>query len=320
MTTELPTGCIRGLDIAEYHAANALSVSKIKVFRYSPALFFGRFIAKTIAPPEETQAFFDGKAIETLGLDGRAEWQAKYAVTPADAPARPTEAMLNAAKPSAKSIARQEYWAHWDAANAGKISISSEGSEMVERINANLHAHPLAGPLLAACEKQVTFRLQGEHFPIPIQVRPDAWCEEGCEVSKGEPAIVDLKTLPKLPDDDPEVISRQIAAFWYAGQAFIYREIVATVLGWPKDIRPRFIFIFAEKEAPFRIKLAELDDVSLDVAFKQATETLDRMKQCFRTGIWPNTWDDTFTKEVPKVSLPKYYIRRETEDDGHLFG
>lgn len=313
MSTDLRTGILFDEPIDAYHASEAVSTSKLKVFRNSPALYRGRFITRTIAPPKETEAFFDGKAIETLGLDGREAWQDKYAVVPADAPDRPTEAMLNAKNPSAGSIARQRFWSAWDFDNAGKIAISSEKSDMVERINANLHSHPLIGPLLAACVKQVTFRLRGDLFYV--QVRPDGWCEEGCELTKGEPVIVDLKTIQKLPDDEPETISRQIAAFWYHGQAYIYREIVASVLGWKDGIRPRFIFVFAEKEEPYRVKLAELDDVSLDVGFKQATETMDRLKQCYRLDEWPNIWDDTFQKETPKVSLPKYYIRRETEEN-----
>jgi len=189
---------------------------------------------------------------------------------------------------------------------------------MVERINTNIHAHSIAGPLLAACEKQVTFRIAGDAFYL--QVRPDAWAEEGCALTNGEPVIVDLKTIQKLPDDEPDTIPRQISDFWYHGQAYVYREIVATVMKYPPEFRPRFIFVFAEKTEPFRVKVVELDDQALDLGAKQVTETLTRLKECYRTNVWPNSWDETFVKTVPKISLPAYVLRRDAKEEGNLWG
>lgn len=304
----LHMGCIYGEPIGQYHAAPAVSVSKLKVFRHSPALYQGRFITKAIPPPKETPAFFDGKAIESLALDGRAAFNATYCSVPADAPARPTKQMLEAAKPSAASLERQAYWRDFDERNKGKIPLDAERLEMVERINENLHAHHIAGPLLAACKMQVTFRIAGEFFPF--QVRPDGWAEDGCELTKGEPFILDLKTLPALPDDEPETISRQISDYWYHGQEWAYQEIVADVLKF-KDFRPRFFFVFVEKQEPFAVDVVELDDVSVELGGRQVMDTIERLKTAYRTNTWPNKWADTHIKAPRKISLPQYYIRRE---------
>ena len=297
MTPELPTGCIKDEPIDLYHSRDALSCSKLKVFRHSPALYHGRFVAKTIPPPDETRAFFLGKAIESLALDGRAAHEAAYYVVPEG---------VGKVRVGDKAIREQ-----LAARNPGKIALPWDDAQIVERINTNVHAHHLAGPLLAACEKQVTFRIKGEHFYV--QVRPDAWAEEGCELTQGVPVVVDLKTIPELPDDDADVIPRQCAAFWYAGQARLYRDVVATVMKYPPEFRPLFYFVFVAKEEPYNVKVVELDKPSLDLAFRQLSDTLERLKTCITTNHWPLSWDDTFKKKVTQVSLPAYVLKKEME-------
>jgi hypothetical protein len=301
----LPTGRISGEPIGVYHGRDTVSVSKLKVFRYSPELYHGRFISKTIPPPKETQAFKEGKAIESLALDGRdAHMAAYYSVPEGVGKVRVGDKAIR------ESLAAQ---------HPGKIALSHDEWEMCERINENVHKHALAGPLLAACEKQVTFRIQGAIFYL--QVRPDGIAEEGCALTDGQPVIVDMKSIPALPDDDPDVIPRQISDFWYHGQAFVYREVVATVLRFKPEFRPRFVFVWVEKEAPHRVKVTEIDDLALDLAAKQVSETTLRLKSCHESGVWPATWDDTWQKTVPKVGLPAWYLRREVEaKESNLWG
>lgn len=299
----LNLGRIDNEDISAYHGAPAVSVSKLKVFRHSPALYYGRFITKKIEPPEPTPALLFGSAAGAAILEGQAVFDRQYYTVPE-----------GVGRQKAEHKGRR---AQLELSNPGKEALSFDDVERINRMNANVRAHHLAGPLLAACKPEITWRVRGELFHV--QVRTDGFSDEGCEITEGEPYIVDLKTIPALPDDEPDTISKQIAEYWYHGQAYVYREIVSQVSKWPEGFRPRFFFVFVEKAEPYAVQVVELDDTGLDVAYKQTVDTLNRLKECHTLNRWPLLWADTWQKKVPKVELPKYYIRREMGDDNNIW-
>ena len=295
MNSELPCGKIVGEANEVYHASPSVSVSKMKVFRHSPALYHGRFITKRIPPPEPTPALLFGSAAGALILEGRAAFDERYYVVP--------EGVGRVRKED------KELRAVMAANNPGKEPLKYEDAMAIERMNKNVHAHHLAGPLLAACKPEITWRIKGDTFHV--QVRTDGWSDEGCELTQGVPFICDLKTIPSLPDDEPDTIPRQIADFWYHGQAYVYREIVSEVMKYPPTFRPPFYFGFVEKEEPFAVEVVELDDVSLELANRQVAETITRLKTCYQENHWPLKFKDSWQKKVPAVTLPAYYLKRE---------
>ena len=296
VTAAIPLGRIDNLPNSEYHASPALGVSKLKIFRHSPALYFGRFISKTIPPPEPTPALLFGSAAGALILEGRSVYDTQYYTVP--------EGVGRVRKEDKETRATLE------ARNPGKQALNFADAVAIEQMNRNVHAHHLAGPLLAACKPEITWRIRGEHFHV--QVRTDAFSEEGCEVTEGVPFIADLKTIAELPDDDPEVISRQIMTFAYHLQAVIYRSVVAEVLKFRDGFQPPFYFVFVAKEPPYAVKVVELDQTALDLGFRQVSDTIHRLTECHKTGRWPLSWDDMSpTKKVPSVALPAYYLKRE---------
>lgn len=295
----LPLGRIESEEISAYHDAPAVSVSKMKVFRHSPALYHGRFVTGAIEKPEATPALLFGSAAGDLMLEGHEAYEARHYIVP-------------------KGVGRQktadkDLRAALAAANPGKLELSFDDAAKLETMNEKVHAHRHAGPLLAGCKPEITWRIKGELFHL--QVRSDGWSDEGCEITQGEPYICDLKTIPELPDDEPETISRQLADFWYQGQAVCYRELISTIMKFPEGFRPRFFFIFVEKSPPFGVQVVELDDVGLDLGFRQMKQTLDRLKWCHINNRWPDTWLDTFQDKVPTVALPSYYVRRELGEE-----
>lgn len=299
----LRCGKILDEDNETYHAAPAVSVSKMKVFRQSPALYYGRFVAKTIPAPEPTDALLLGSAIDTYIIEGPTTFAAKYYVIPKGV--------------GKQRVGDKEIRAALAAANPGKESIKFEDAEMIKRMNENVHAHPFAGPMLRACKPQITWRVKGELFHM--QVRTDGWSEEGCALTDGLPFIGDLKSIPSLNDDEPDTIPRQLSDFWYHGQEWTYRNLVSTVCGFKDGFTPPFFFWFAEKEEPYRVQVVQLDDVAQDLAFHQVKDTLDRMKECHLRNMWPNSWLETWQTKVPSVALPNYYVRRELGDRGNIF-
>ena len=299
----LPCGKIIGEPNDVYHASPAISVSKMKVFRHSPRLYYGRFVAHDIEKPEATPALLFGSAVGALILEGRDVFDAQYYTVPEG---------IGKVKVGDKAIR-----AELEARNPGKLALSFDDATKIERMNKNVHEHHIAGPLLAACQPEITWRVKGENFHM--QVRTDAWSEEGCELTKGEPFACDLKTIPQMPDDEPDIIARQISEYWYHGQAWTYREVVSQVSKYPPEFRPRFPFIFIEKSEPFAVQVVELDDAALDVAYIQVKDTLERMTWCHTHGRWPNSWADTWTKEPGKVALPGYYAKRERGETSNIW-
>jgi PDDEXK-like domain of unknown function (DUF3799) len=299
----LPCGKIIGEGIDFYHAAPAVSVSKLKVFRQSPALYHGRFIAKSIAAPEATPALLIGSAAGCYMLEGAFVFDAQYYVIP-----KGVGKQRKADKELREILAAE---------NPGKKALDFDDMAMILRMNDSLQNHRFAGPMVRACKPEITWRLKGEMFHM--QVRTDGWSDEGCELTDGMPFIGDLKTIPEMPDDEPETISRQIANFWYHGQEWTYRNVVSTICKFPNGFMPRFFFWFVEKEEPYGVQVVELDEIAQDLAFRQVKDTLDRLKECHLRNYWPHSWLDSWQKKIPSVALPNYYVRREIGDSNNIF-
>ena len=65
----------------QYHANDAISHSKLELFRRRPISYYRRFIAKTVARPEPTEAFRLGSAAHCAVLEPDTFW-ARYALRP----------------------------------------------------------------------------------------------------------------------------------------------------------------------------------------------------------------------------------------------
>lgn len=299
----LKLGKIIGEPNEEYHAAPCISTSKLKVFRKSPFLYHGRFITKSIPSPEATPALLFGSAADTLIIEGKEVFEREYYVIP--------EGVGNQSK------ADKELRAMLAASNPGKKSVTFKEMGKLTRMAENVAAHPFAAPMLAACQPQITWRLKRGIFHV--QARTDGWAEEGCALTDGMPFIFDLKTIPELPDDEPDIIARQISDFWYHGQEWLYRNIISAVMGYKDDYEPRMFFGFVEKDEPFGVQVVELDEVGHGIGFRQVKDTFEKLKDCHLHNRWPLHWPETWQKKVPEVALPPYYVKRELNDEHSLW-
>ena len=73
-------------------------------------------------PHDDTDATIRGTRAPCLILTPRL-FNGAYVELPADAPEKPTAAMLAAAKPSPSSVARQEWWREFEVRAAGREAI-----------------------------------------------------------------------------------------------------------------------------------------------------------------------------------------------------
>jgi hypothetical protein len=65
----------------QYHGNDAISHSKLELFRRRPISYYRRFVAKTLARPEASEAFRLGSAAHCAVLEPDAFW-ARYALRP----------------------------------------------------------------------------------------------------------------------------------------------------------------------------------------------------------------------------------------------
>lgn len=299
--------------IDDYHKHPAISKTKIDIFRQSPKLFYKRFVTGEIPPDPPTEALIVGQAVDNLVLEGREEFEKRFVLIPENAPSRPSTRTLNAKKRTPQSQANVDWWAEFQEKHKGKQTITGEQMETVEACVRSLEQHDTFQSLIRGGVSQHSFRLAGSHYAI--QCRPDRFVEDGNEASKGEPIILDLKTIQELPADQPDHISRHICDWGYHRGSYLYPEIVSTVMKW-KDFRPRFVFAFVEKQEPFAVRCVEIDRSAKEIAEREVRGSLHQLKECFEKSIWPFHWE----QELTEVELPGYYVRRTADLEGGLWG
>lgn len=300
-------GKIHDEPIAEYHGADAVSKTRLDTFRRNPELYRRIFVAKTAQKPAPTEAMIFGNACGCWALEGVQAYTQRYIVLPEDAPKRPTKAQINAKNPSTDSLKAMEWWGDFNRRAEGKTILTPEDQQQVLRCHDALQRDARWVELTKGGRPEVTFRIQGEHFPV--QCRPDWWNDDGCALSGGYPYIVDLKTIAKLPKDDPDHLPWHIAECGYHRSAWMYPEVVATALGWPLDLpRPRFFLFFVEKEEPYATEMVEFTETDIEVGEREVTDALIRLQRAIQTGVWvePQT-------KPRVVSLPPRYVRQSLE-------
>ena len=302
----LQFGKIADEPIDVYHGNDAVGKTRLDVFRDSPALYFKRFISKVIPRSEPSDALIVGSAVDALSLEGAGSYADKFAVEPAgeDVPKRPTKAQLASLKPTPAALESISYWSSFDRAAKGKMIVSAKQDELARKCSAALLANPVFAQFMQSGQSQVTFRVQGDKFAL--QCRPDRWLEEGCALTDGAPVIVDVKTIAELPANDPEHLPRHIAQFGYHRAAYLYREVVAEVMKYKDGYRPPFVLVFVEKQEPFAVVARVVDETALEVAAKEVAEALDRLRTCYATNTWPESWD----APMAKVGVPGWYAKR----------
>ena len=233
---------------------------------------------------KQTEDMKWGSLIDCLWTEPPEAFQRRYVVLPEDAPQRPTAAMLEAKKPSESSLARQQWWAEWDARALGKECISHamflEARGAVSMLNQNY----LAKSILDVSERQVA--LVGDN---PFLAGTKAKCLFDL-LPQGGPfvnAIVDLKTTNDLSDYATTNIAWR---FDYVVKMAFY-GMLATAAGL--GTRHRGILIWQRSCYPWDCKVREISQDDLDIGCEvvqrrlEALETLDasRLSDHFDTTL-----------------------------------
>lgn len=284
------SGVIEGMQAEDYHAAPGLSNTGLTELARSPWHYYSKFIDPN--RPEKTRKAgqFEGTLAHCAILEPD-EFMKRYAVTPTNAPRRPTEAQWKAKNPSAESLESMAWWSKWEADNAGREVVTAgdydraiRQSEAVRRIRevremfdsgkAELSAFATADGALKKCRPDLTFYCGG-----------------------GDVILVDVKTVG---DAKPDEMARHIGRKGYYRQAAHYWRTFEQASGLRVV---GFKFLAVESEWPYAASLTQLDEVSLQIATEEVRDLTELYVQCLNSGHWPG-YDD---EQV--VSLPAYLFR-----------
>jgi exodeoxyribonuclease VIII len=266
-----------------YHANEAISHSKLELFRRRPISYYRRFIAKTVARPEPTEAFRLGSAAHCAVLEPATFWD-RYALRPEGIDRRTKDGKIA--------------FAEFEAANAGKTIITQDEAGAVREMNAAVQLHPLASQLLAAGQPELSWRVASASG-MALQCRTDWFNVAGCELSSGRPYVADLKTVESLDADAFRNFERACFSFGYHRQAGFYLPLITEIVGSPVF---DFYFIAVEKCEPYGTAVYRLSDAATARGHDETIGDLIRLQSCIKSEQWPNLPND-----LREIGLPKWY-------------
>ena len=256
-------GIYTGITAEDYHAGPGVSCSTLKRFAQAPAL--------ALVPQKESNALKKGTLRHATVFEPN-EVDRLYVVTDLDRAGtnKWKEAEAAAAEAGKELVKRPE----WDDAH-----------RFAEGIRANALVRELLEPGDDVVIEQSSYWIDPE-TGILCRGRADMFRVE-------QQIVVDLKTTERASRREFSVNSARYKYHW---QDEWYRTGTQIAGGWSPAA---FIFIAAEKSAPYLSAVYEIDAASRARANASLRTHLDRYAECQRTGIWPGYPETLQTLELP---------------------
>lgn len=218
----------------------------------------------------------------------------RYVGEPVNAPARPTDAMRNAAKPNQSSIERVSFWDAWEAENAGKIIMTADQFALIEAMYAGLMRDPYIAALFAEGDSEVTLRHTDEETGLQCKARADRW-------NRRKRYMADLKSTD---DASPRGFGRSVVRYGYDITHAHYCE-AAKACGEPLD---RYLIVAQEKKAPYLAAVYQLDAAAEERGYALRQRGIDTMAECLSNNTWPG-----YPSGVQPLAVPGWAIANEME-------
>jgi exodeoxyribonuclease VIII len=271
--------------IEQYHANPAISHSKLECYRRRPALYFKKYVAKTLPPPEETGAFRLGSAVHCAVLEER-EFASRYILKP-DCDRRTKEGKIQ--------------FAEFSAQHADKTLLDHDEMNQVVQMREAIAAHPLASQLLADGLAETTWRKEQPNALGALQCRTDWFSSLGCEVSDFKPYALDIKTVESLDSDAFRNFERAAFTYGYHRQAGFYLPLINEIFQWSVS---KMYYVAVEKSEPYGCAVYTLSDDAIARGQDENIADLVRLKKSLEDNYWPNI-DPT----LHELKLPAWYAK-----------
>ncbi len=270
----LKLGKILGELNRDYHGADALSHSKLEVFRKRPALYKRKYVDKAVAEEHDPSKYALGTALHAA-MEGPGAWMNAVAIS---------------SFPNFRTKAAREW--RDNCGETGRVILCGEEVETIGECVAAISAHPAAVVLTVGADSETTWRFAHPRIPIPLQCRTDLY-------KPGHP--VDLKTTASLDAGDFINFERSFWKLGYHRQAAWYKMVLERCGEKVED----FHFIAVETQEPFGVVVYRVSEDAMRIGDEENAKDLADLVECYRTGIWPNK-----PLEVQEISVPEWYAKK----------
>ena len=271
--------------IQAYHANTAISHSKLECYRRRPALYFKKYVTKTLAQPEESTAFRIGSAVHCAVLEEK-EFALRYVQKP---------------EIERRSKEGKAAYAEFEAQHVGKTLLDADELAQVVAMREAIAAHPLASQLLGDGLAETTWRKEQPNALGALQCRTDWFSSLGCELSDGKPYALDIKTVESLDSDAFRNFERAAFNYGYHRQAGFYLPLINEIFQWSVA---KMYYVAVEKCEPYGVAVYTLSDEAVAKGQDENIADLVRLKRSLETGDWPNI-DPT----LHELKLPAWYAK-----------
>jgi hypothetical protein len=271
--------------IEQYHANPAISHSKLECYRRRPALYYKKYVARTLPPPEDTGAFRLGSAVHCAILEEK-EFASRYILKP-DCDRRTKEGKIQ--------------FAEFSAQHADKTLLDADEMQQVVAMREAVAAHPIASRLLAEGTPEMTWRKLQPNALGALQCRTDHFNSCGCDISEFHPYALDIKTVDSLDSDAFRNFERAAFSYGYHRQAGFYLPLINEILGYPVS---RIFYVAVEKVEPFGVAVYTLSDDAIARGQDENIADLVRLKRSLETNDWPN-----IEPTIHELKLPGWYAK-----------
>jgi hypothetical protein len=284
MSDPIGFGKITDLSNEDYHMAEAVSHSRLEAFRRRPALYWLRYVERSLPPKGRNRDFDFGIAAHALILEGVDVYHAQTAVWT-----------------GGNKTKNRGAWQDFAAANSDKLILTPEEDVAVFEMQAAIMQHPEARQLFSGGESEVSWRVKSRALPIPLQCRTDKFNGRGCALTEGRPFVADLKTTPSLDDAEYRNFLKSFVEYGYHRQGGFYSALLRDLGVELQD----FFFVAVEKEAPYGVDVYRMSPEAINLGLAETLFDLKRLAECYATDKWPNRPHGVNTIDVPEWYLKK---------------
>lgn len=258
---------LRGLDLQEYHAHEALSASKIKVYRQRGVrAFYERFVLKSLAD-DATDAKTFGQVFDDHCFLPAQQFDQRYACKPRGLKLNTTEGKA---------------WKETEA--RGRHIVDFDDAQLMVSMQKALQLNSLARKLFSAGEAQVSVRRTLPAYQLQVQCRPD-W------INVNDAYICDLKTVERMERFELDAVTYGYHSQMALAQWIIAQDDVCFV--------PAAYLIVVEKQMAGRCQVFQIPEDVLQDAWAILKKDIEDIANRMRSGIWHEDQTEPTIARIP---------------------
>lgn len=258
------------LDIAAYHAHPAISRSGFMELDRTPRHYWWKYLSGK-AEPEDTDALRMGQAFHTLVLEPNT-FTTRFQVW------------------SGADKRTKEGKAEYQMAEAtGKVPVKKKEYEAMQDMAKSLLSEPASKKILVA-DGQIEPTYFWTEDGVDCKCRPDYFRTDGI--------ILDVKTVDSASES---AFQRSVINYYYDVQAYMNMRGIEAVTGKKPQA---FVFVCAEKEAPYCCAFYSATDDLLAVGEARFHKLLKVYKECKAQDRWPG-----YGSTIKPLGVPEWFIK-----------